>query len=207
MATFEVRAPSAPIQAIELGAWPSICFHGWKWSLTNTDSKPAFSAWIEKSSSLPGANCSADALYPSLSTVMLPYGDAGSGEVLMDRHAAHNRPMVVVVMGVSSSGKTTVAKLLAETLGWQYQEGDALHPPENVAKMSSGTPLTDADRLPWLRAIAARIDEWRSRGEPGVVTCSALKRAYRDIIVGNRPDVVLVYLKGSHDLIAARMAA
>jgi gluconokinase len=125
----------------------------------------------------------------------------------MDRHAAHNRPMVVVVMGVSSSGKTTVAKLLAETLGWQYQEGDALHPPENVAKMSSGTPLTDADRLPWLRAIAARIDEWRSRGEPGVVTCSALKHAYRDIIVGNRPDVVLVYLKGSHDLIAARMAA
>ena len=125
----------------------------------------------------------------------------------MDRQRAHNRPMVVVVMGVSSSGKTTVAKLLAETLGWHYQEGDALHPPENVAKMSNGTPLTDSDRWPWLQAIAAGIDEWRRRGEPGVVTCSALKRAYRDIIVGQRPDVALVHLAGGHDLIAERMAA
>lgn len=124
----------------------------------------------------------------------------------MDRQPAHNRPMVVVVMGVASSGKTTVAKLLAETLGWQYQEGDALHPPANVAKMSRGTPLTDADRLPWLAAIAERIDAWRSRGESGVVTRSALKRAYRDIIVGDRPDVALVYLKGGRDLVAARMA-
>jgi gluconokinase len=125
----------------------------------------------------------------------------------MDRNAAHNRPMVVVVMGVSGSGKTTVAKLLAETLGWQYQEGDALHPPENVAKMSSGTPLTDADRIPWLRKIAARIDEWRAKGDSGVVTCSALKPAYRGIIVGDRPDVVLVHLKGSRELIGQRMAA
>ena len=76
----------------------------------------------------------------------------------MDRHAAHNRPMVLVVMGVSGSGKTTVGKLLAERLGWHYQEGDALHPPENVAKMSAGTPLGDADRIPWLRLIAKRID-------------------------------------------------
>jgi gluconokinase len=129
----------------------------------------------------------------------------------MDRHAAHNRPMVLpkvlVVMGVSGSGKTTVGKLLAERLGWHYQEGDALHPPENVAKMSSGTPLTDADRLPWLNLVAARIDAWRSRGEAGVITCSALKRAYRDIIVGDRPDVSLVHLKGSRELIGRRMAA
>lgn len=125
----------------------------------------------------------------------------------MDRHAAHNRPMAVVVMGVSGSGKTTVGKLLAERLGWQYQEGDALHPPENVAKMSSGTPLTDADRLPWLRRIAEKIDDWRARGESGVVTCSALKRAYRDIVVGDWPDVRLVHLKGSRDLIGRRMAA
>jgi gluconokinase len=125
----------------------------------------------------------------------------------MDRHAAHNRPMSVVVMGVSGSGKTTVGKLLAERLGWQYQEGDALHPPENVAKMSAGTPLTDTDRIPWLHRIAARIDDWRSRGESGVVTCSALKRAYRDIIIGNRPDVGLVHLKGSRELIGRRMAA
>jgi gluconokinase len=110
-------------------------------------------------------------------------------------------------MGVSGSGKTTIGKLLAERLGWQYQEGDALHPPENVAKMSGGTPLTDADRIPWLHRIAGRIDEWRSRGESGVITCSALKRAYRDIIIGSRPDVGLIHLKGSRELIGRRMMA
>lgn len=110
-------------------------------------------------------------------------------------------------MGVSGSGKTTVGKLLAERLGWHYQEGDALHPPENVAKMSGGTPLADADRIPWLQRIAGRIDEWRSRGESGVITCSALKRAYRDIVIGDRPDVRLVHLKGSRELIGRRMAA
>jgi gluconokinase len=125
----------------------------------------------------------------------------------MDQHPAHNRPMVVVVMGVSGSGKTTVAKLLAERSGWQFQEGDTLHPPANVEKMSAGIPLTDADRLPWLRKIAETIDGWRAHGQSGVVTCSALKRSYRDIIVGDRPDVRLVYLKGSHDLIRQRMAA
>ena len=125
----------------------------------------------------------------------------------MDRHAAHNRPMSVVVMGVSGSGKTTVGKLLAERLGWHYQEGDALHPPENVAKMKGGTSLTDDDRWPWLRRIAARIDEWRAAGQGGVVTCSALKRAYRDVILGGRPDTRLIYLKGSRALIKARMAA
>ena len=125
----------------------------------------------------------------------------------MDRHAAHNRPLVLVIMGVSGSGKTTVGKLLAERLGWHYQEGDALHPPENVAKMSSGTPLTDADRIPWLHNVAERIDAWRRSGESGVVTCSALKRAYRDIIIGDRPDVRLVHLRGSRALIGRRMAA
>ena len=124
----------------------------------------------------------------------------------MDQHPANNRPMVAVVMGVSGSGKTTVAILLAETLGWQFQEGDTLHPPENVAKMSAGHPLTDADRLPWLRRIAGTIDGWRARGQSGVVTCSALKRSYRDIIIGDRPEVHLVYLKGSPDLIRRRMA-
>jgi gluconokinase len=116
-------------------------------------------------------------------------------------------PKVLVVMGVSGSGKTTVGKLLAERLGWHYQEGDALHPPENVAKMSAGTPLSDADRIPWLHRIAARIDDWHSHGESGVVTCSALKRAYRDIIIGDRRDVGLVHLKGSRELIGQRMAA
>lgn len=117
------------------------------------------------------------------------------------------KPVIVVVMGVSGSGKTTVAALLAAALGCQFQEGDDLHPAANVEKMHGGTPLTDADRLPWLRKIAEEIDGWRTRGESGVLTCSALKRSYRDIIIGDRQDVTLVYLKGSHGLIHRRMAA
>ena len=121
-------------------------------------------------------------------------------------HAATS-PIIVVVMGVSGSGKSTVAALLAAALGCQFQEGDDLHPPENVEKMRSGTPLTDADRMPWLRKIAAEIDGWRARGECGVLTCSALKRSYRDIIIGDRRDVVLLYLRGSRELIHQRMVA
>ena len=117
------------------------------------------------------------------------------------------RPVIAVVMGVSGSGKTTVAVLLAAALGCQFQEGDDLHPAANVKKMHGGTPLTDADRWPWLQRIAEEIDGWRTRGESGVMTCSSLKRVYRDIIIGNRPDVTLVYLKGSRDLIHRRMAA
>jgi len=113
----------------------------------------------------------------------------------------------VVVMGVSGSGKTTVAAMLAGALHCSFLEGDELHPPANVEKMRSGTPLSDADRLPWLRRIAEAIDGWRDRQESGVVTCSALKRAYRGILIGDRPDVTLVYLKGSRDLIQRRMAA
>lgn len=116
-------------------------------------------------------------------------------------------PVIVIAMGVSGSGKTTVAALLAAALGWQFQEGDDLHPAANVAKMRGGTPLTDADRLPWLEKIAEEIDRWREQGLSGVVTCSALKRIYRDIIIGGRPEVQLVYLKGSYDLIQSRLAA
>jgi carbohydrate kinase (thermoresistant glucokinase family) len=87
------------------------------------------------------------------------------------------------------------------------RRSDDLHPAANVKKMRSGTPLTDADRLSWLRKIAEEIDGWRARHESGVLTCSALKRFYRDIIIGDRSDVTLVYLKGSHDLIHRRMAA
>jgi gluconokinase len=114
---------------------------------------------------------------------------------------------IVVMMGVSGSGKTTIAQGVAERLGWQVLEGDKLHPAANIAKMSAGTPLDDEDRWPWLHAIAAAIDDWRTKGVSGVVACSALKRAYRDILIGSRTDVVLVYLQGSHDLIATRMAA
>jgi gluconokinase len=117
------------------------------------------------------------------------------------------KPVIAIVMGVSGSGKTTVSALLAAALGCQFQEGDDLHPRENIEKMHGGTPLTDADRLPWLHVIAEEIDGWRARGESGVLTCSALKRSYRDIIIGDRPDVTLVYLKGSYDLIRRRMAS
>ncbi len=115
--------------------------------------------------------------------------------------------MIMLLMGVSGCGKTTVGEQLAERLGWPYQEGDALHPPANVAKMAGGTPLTDADRLPWLAAVAAWIDARRAAGECGVVSCSALKRAYRQLLVGDRPDVRLVYLQGTRDQLAERLAA
>ncbi len=110
-------------------------------------------------------------------------------------------------MGVSGSGKTTVAAALARQQGWILLEGDKFHPPANVAKMHAGTPLTDADRWPWLHAIAAREDELIAAGQSAVVACSALKRAYRNILIGSRPDTRLVYLRGSKDLIAARMQA
>ena len=115
--------------------------------------------------------------------------------------------MIMLLMGVSGCGKTTVGQQLAERLGWPYQEGDALHPPANVAKMAGGTPLTDADRLPWLAAVAAWIDARRAAGECGVVSCSALKRAYRQLLVGDRPDVRLVYLQGTRAQLAERLAA
>ncbi|HEY1933383.1 MAG TPA: gluconokinase [Acetobacteraceae bacterium] len=114
---------------------------------------------------------------------------------------------VVVVMGVSGCGKTTVAEMLAKRRGWSVIEGDSFHPRSNVEKMAAGHPLTDEDRWPWLRAIAAEIDARRARGESSVVASSALKRAYRDILVGDRPDVVLAYLQGSQQLIAERMKA
>jgi gluconokinase len=114
---------------------------------------------------------------------------------------------VAVMMGVSGSGKTTIAQGVAGREGWRLVEGDSFHPPANVAKMKSGTPLNDEDRWPWLQAIAREIDAIRARGESAVVASSALRRAYRDILIGDRPNVVLVYLKGSKDLIARRMAA
>ncbi len=114
---------------------------------------------------------------------------------------------IAIVMGVSGSGKTTVAAGLAQQEGWILLEGDSFHPPANVAKMHAGTPLTDEDRWPWLRAIAAEADELRQAGQSAAVACSALKRAYRDVLLGNRPDTVLVYLRGSKSLIADRIKA
>jgi carbohydrate kinase (thermoresistant glucokinase family) len=115
-------------------------------------------------------------------------------------------PAVVVVMGVSGSGKSTVGALLAEQLSWRFEDGDEFHPAANVAKMHEGVPLTDDDRWPWLEAIAEWIDQTRRRGGHAVVACSALKRRYRDILVGDRRDVRLVYLDGEEALIAHRVA-
>ena len=116
-------------------------------------------------------------------------------------------PRALIVMGVSGSGKSTVADALAKRLGWRYEDGDRFHPPGNVAKMSAGHPLTDQDRLPWLQAIADEIDRVCGEGERAVIACSALKRAYRDILLHGRADVRFVFLKGTQDLIAGRMAA
>src|SRR3954454_23923046 len=116
-------------------------------------------------------------------------------------------PHIAVIMGVSGSGKTTIGRVLARRLGWLFLEGDALHPPENIAKMKAGHPLNDEDRAPWLAAIAARIDAWRAQGDAGVITCSALKRRYRDIVIGDRPEVRLVYLEGSREPIGERVRA
>jgi len=113
----------------------------------------------------------------------------------------------LVVMGVSGSGKTTVGVLLAKQLGWQFAEGDRLHPPANVEKMRQGIPLTDSDRAPWLDRIGEELKSWAAEGRSGVMTCSALKRAYRDRIRSARPDVRFVYLKGSEAMIAGRVGA
>jgi gluconokinase len=118
---------------------------------------------------------------------------------------AEKPPLVIVLMGVSGCGKSTIGAALSRRLGWPFRDADSFHPPANVAKMSRGMPLTDEDRWPWLAAIAQWIDERCAADEHGIVSCSALKRAYRDRIVGARSGVRLVYLKGDMNLIAQRL--
>ena len=113
--------------------------------------------------------------------------------------------MVIVIMGVSGSGKTTIGRALAETLHWGFSDADDFHSPANVEKMKNGIPLTDEDREPWLRGIRAAIERWK-RDEPGhVLACSALKGSYREILGLNDPDVKFVYLQGGFDLICQRL--
>ncbi len=111
---------------------------------------------------------------------------------------------LVVVMGVSGSGKTTVGAALAQRLRVPFADADDFHPPENVAKMSAGVPLTDDDREPWLRTIAAWLDAHTAGG--GVVSCSALKRSYRDLLREHATHAYFLHLHGDRDVIAARMA-
>jgi len=113
--------------------------------------------------------------------------------------------MVIVLMGVAGSGKTTIGEKLAAALGWSFRDADDFHPPANVAKMSAGTPLTDADRAPWLAAIRAHIDACLARGEGSVVTCSALKERYRAVLLADPARVKLVFLTGSPALLAERI--
>jgi gluconokinase len=115
-------------------------------------------------------------------------------------------PCALIVMGVSGSGKSTIAEKLAEHLGWRYEDGDKFHPASNVAKMSAGQPLTDDDRWPWLMAIADEIDRICLAGRHAVIACSALRRAYRDVLVHGRRDVRIIFLDGTQELIANRLA-
>ncbi|MET0904876.1 MAG: gluconokinase [Tardiphaga sp.] len=116
-------------------------------------------------------------------------------------------PCALIVMGVSSSGKSSIGKALAEKIGWRFADGDDFHPPANVEKQRAGQALTDADRWPWLQSIADEIDRFTAEGGKIVIACSALKRAYRDLLLHGRQDVRIVYLHGSRELIAERMAA
>ena len=114
--------------------------------------------------------------------------------------------MIVMVAGVAGSGKSTIGALLARELGWEFEDGDALHSAANIAKMHAGIPLTDADRRPWLGAVAAWIDQRAATGRSGVIACSALKRSYRDQLLAGRPELRMIFLEViSRDALAARL--
>ena len=115
--------------------------------------------------------------------------------------------MIVLVAGVSGSGKSTVGSLLASRLGWPFTDGDALHPAANIAKMRAGLPLSDADREPWLASVSAQVDDYLGAGQSAVLACSALKRSYRDELMAGRPAVRIVFLEASREMLTARLRA
>ena len=112
--------------------------------------------------------------------------------------------MIVLLMGPAGSGKTTVGKLLAHQLSWDFADGDDFHPAINIEKMSRGVPLTDSDRIPWLNSIRERMSQWQAQGRNVVLACSALKRSYRELLAINA-EVKLVYLKGARELLRERL--
>jgi len=114
--------------------------------------------------------------------------------------------MIIILMGVSGSGKTTIGERLAQTLGWPFYDGDQFHPPANIAKMQQGMPLADADRWPWLQALRTHIETCICQGVSAVLACSALKQGYPEYLVIDETEVKLVYLKGDYDLIHERLA-
>ena len=113
--------------------------------------------------------------------------------------------MVVILMGVTGSGKTVIGELLGRILGWKFYDGDDFHPRANVEKMAAGIPLMDEDRFPWLRLLADKIDGWIDKGENAILACSALKTVYRDILMADKSKVRIVHLKGSIELISQRL--
>ena len=113
--------------------------------------------------------------------------------------------MIVIVMGVSGSGKTTVGKLLAASLNWDFSDADDFHPPANIDKMSRGIPLEDGDRLPWLLQLQTTIERWLLENKNVVLACSALKASYREILCRDKQRMKIVYLKGDFELFAARL--
>jgi gluconokinase len=133
--------------------------------------------------------------------------DHPGGGVARRAAAEHDLRMILIVAGVSGSGKTTVGAMLAGHLHWAFADGDDFHPAANIEKMRSGIPLTDDDRWPWLRAIAAWMDERIAHDESAVIPCSALKRSYRDILLNGRPEARLVFLAVDREVLAQRLAA
>lgn len=119
--------------------------------------------------------------------------------------AGHGENQVIVLMGVCGCGKTTIGHLLSQQAGWPFYDGDDFHPQANVEKMARGEALGDTDRYPWLALLAGKMDQWLAAGS-AILACSALKETYRQILVGGRPQVRIVYLKASKDLIGQRLA-
>lgn len=113
--------------------------------------------------------------------------------------------MIIIIMGVSGSGKSTMGELLAKSLDWDFYDADSFHPQANIEKMSSGIPLNDADRIPWLMEMRNAIDEWLGDNKNVVLACSALKQDYRHVLITDSKNVKIVYLKGSFDLFAERL--